>query len=102
MLLSPAGIIMHRLLQEFRHHADIEMHAFVVMPDHIHVLFTIHSRPHGKAISRKFGDLIPHEQCSELTETRIWQRNYYESLISENAIERVRRYILNNPRNWKG
>ena len=120
MLLSPAGSIMHRLLQELHHHAEIEMHAFVVMPDHIHVLFTIHSRPHSKAHSRKYGDLVPgtlpvivrslksaatkqiREECPELTNKTIWQRNYYESLIPKEAIESIRRYILNNPRNWKG
>jgi len=32
----------------------------------------------------------------------VWQRNYYEHIIrSGNEIERIRKYIYNNPRNYK-
>jgi REP element-mobilizing transposase RayT len=32
---------------------------------------------------------------------RVWQRNYYEHIIrDEDALERVREYILNNPARW--
>lgn len=31
----------------------------------------------------------------------VWQRNFHEHIIRDNdALERIRRYILNNPRNW--
>jgi len=31
----------------------------------------------------------------------VWQRNYYEHIIrNENELNRIRKYILNNPANW--
>jgi len=35
------------------------------------------------------------------TGTRIWQRNYYEHIIrDEEALNRIRQYIHDNPRRW--
>ena len=32
---------------------------------------------------------------------RLWQRNYYEHIIrTETALDRIRRYILENPLGW--
>ncbi|MCE2438139.1 MAG: hypothetical protein J4F39_01795 [Candidatus Latescibacteria bacterium] len=32
---------------------------------------------------------------------QVWQRNYYEHVIrSESALDRIRRYIANNPAGW--
>ena len=34
-------------------------------------------------------------------EKRLWQRNYYEYIIrNEYYLNRIRQYILNNPKNW--
>lgn len=39
---------------------------------------------------------------SEFTKNRIWQRNYYEHIIrNQNDYERIEKYILDNPSNWK-
>ncbi len=33
--------------------------------------------------------------------TPVWQRNYYEHIIrNENALNNIRRYIINNPLSW--
>ncbi len=35
------------------------------------------------------------------TDTPIWQRNYYESILrDEKYLAVVREYIINNPKNW--
>ena len=32
----------------------------------------------------------------------VWQRNYYEHIIrNESELNRIRKYIINNPLNWK-
>lgn len=32
----------------------------------------------------------------------VWQRNYYEHIIrNENDLNRIRKYILNNPEQWQ-
>ena len=34
---------------------------------------------------------------------KFWQRNYYEHIIrNENELNRIRNYIINNPKNWDG
>jgi REP element-mobilizing transposase RayT len=31
----------------------------------------------------------------------VWQRNYYERIVrDENDLQRIREYILDNPRKW--
>jgi REP element-mobilizing transposase RayT len=33
--------------------------------------------------------------------TRVWQRNYYEHIIRDEAsLDRIRQYILDNPARW--
>ena len=33
--------------------------------------------------------------------TTLWQRNYYEHIIrNENAFDKIRQYIVNNPVSW--
>jgi REP element-mobilizing transposase RayT len=32
---------------------------------------------------------------------RVWQRNYHEHVIrNQRSLDRIRRYIADNPRNW--
>ena len=32
----------------------------------------------------------------------VWHRNYYEHIIrNENELQRIRKYIIHNPRKWK-
>lgn len=41
------------------------------------------------------------EQGWERFYKRVWQRNYYEHIVrSDEALERIRHYIWNNPANW--
>ena len=33
---------------------------------------------------------------------KLWQRNYYEHVIrDENELNRIRQYIIDNPKNWE-
>jgi len=33
---------------------------------------------------------------------KLWQRNYYEQIVrDENALNKIREYIINNPYNWE-
>jgi len=33
---------------------------------------------------------------------KLWQRNYYEHVIrNENELNRIREYIINNPKKWE-
>jgi putative transposase len=49
-------------------------------------------------------EYIRHVKSKKLPpfEKSIWQRNYYEHIIrNENELNNTRKYILNNPVNWK-
>ena len=119
MIHSPAGITVDQCLSEIPMHFDVQLHARIVMPDHISALFTILSTPYSPFKRRDFGVLLPgtlpvivrsfksaatkqiHEICPELRHIQIWQRNYYERLIDQDAIAKVRRYIIDNPKNYR-
>ncbi len=43
-----------------------------------------------------------HERGWQPFDGRLWQRNYYEHIIRDgDELDRIRDYIVNNPRSWK-
>ena len=75
-----------------------ELHAFVVMPNHVHLLITpIIVLPKLmkslKGITAKRANAI-----LALTGTRFWQEESYDHLVRDHReFEKIRRYIENNP-----
>lgn len=66
---------------------------FIIMPNHIHAIFVLEdcSIPLGEII-RKFKARV-----SRSLGIHAWQPNYYEHIIrNENALNRIREYIINN------
>ena len=113
----------HQLPKRFE---NIELDAFIVMPDHIHgILFIIDQsrvgagftparenigQPRGLPLRRTIGDivgtyksLVAHE-CLKICKAKnevmgkLWQRNYYEHIIGdEGELNKIRMYIEGNP-----
>ncbi len=101
-----------------RHHRDILLDDWVVMPDHVHGIIAL--RPDGFAHAddatragpgrRSIGSIVGSFKSAVVRRInawrrtpgpRLWQRGYYERIIRDGAhLERVRRYIRNNPRRW--
>ncbi len=106
--------------------AEIELDAFVVMPNHVHGIVWIR-RPvavgaQGLAPLRRatiasfavqpmsLGSMIrgfksvSKIRVNELRHTpgmAVWQRNYFERVLrSDRELDRAREYILDNPRKW--
>jgi putative transposase len=53
------------------------------------------------AIIRGFKGAVT-KKTSDFIENKIWQRNYYERIIrDEIELLKIRKYIKNNPKNWK-
>ncbi len=81
-------------LQHYRQEGHFKLHAFVAMPDHIHLLFT----PQGLSIERVVGFVkggFSHRLGSKLP---LWQRGYTDHRIRDGDEFRVRRdYIHQNP-----
>ena len=101
---------------------EIELDAYMVMPNHVHGLIVIAGNvdvgAHGRAPlhgglarpPKSLGSLVAGfksaatKRINELRNapgTPVWQRNYYEHVIrDEYDLSRVRDYIVNNPAQW--
>ena len=73
---------------------DVELDYFVVMPNHIHIIFILHNCTlHLGEVVRRFKAKVSHSFGKN-----IWQANYYEHVIrNETALTKIREYIQNNP-----
>ncbi len=114
------------------HYANVELDAFVVMPNHVHGIIiilenlvgadhdlpdtgAIHESPLPKTTIERRRMLLPKiigrfkmnsaKRINQIRRTpgmSIWQRNYFEHIIrDDNALTRIRDYIINNPQQWE-
>ena len=116
MVLNEFGKIINDVFLTIPKHFDnVELDEFVIMPNHIHGIVIIvgagSSRPilgqiigYFKYISTKnINDLSGSENPTPTIKIKkIFQRNYYEHIIrNEYELNRIRKYIQNNPMNWE-
>ena len=122
MHLSLAGetlnAVWHRLPNHFN---NITLDAFVIMPNHLHGIIIINDNNWQRSPLKKYptftgtkpGSLSAIVQNFKSVSSRkvnrilksygtIWQSNFYEHIPrNETAINRIRQYILDNPKNWE-
>jgi REP element-mobilizing transposase RayT len=114
MILNDAGKIVEMVWNELpQHYSNIQLDAFVVMPDHIHgiIIITeyksthIESRRHGLSEIVRGLKTFSARKINELHNTigkKLWQRNYYEHIIrTETECLNIANYIKNNPQKWE-
>ena len=108
------------------HFTNVELGAYVVMPNHIHGIIVINDRADAAASARRgtiyrapteqfgkpvngsiptiirtFKSAVTRRIGRELNATGIWQRNYYEHVIRYHEDwDRIHRYIESNPPMW--
>jgi REP-associated tyrosine transposase len=107
------------------HFSNVELDAYVVMPNHVHGIIVINEngmatnsspfvgarhasplprgvKPHSVgAIVGSFKSVVTKRIGRELKATGIWQRNYYEHVIRNHEDwDRIHRYIESNPSMW--
>src|SRR5258706_14278494 len=94
------------------HYPNVELDDFIVMPNHLHGIIVIigdqlvrarHASPLLGRLVGSFKSAAARRinQCSDSDDSPVWQRNYYEHVIrSEQALNRIREYIRNNPQEW--
>lgn len=126
MHLSAYGeIVQEEWLRSAEIRAEIELDAFVVMPDHFHCLVMIRPLPAvdgyitppsplcepptglpAKSIGAlmagfKSAATLRINQLRKMPGWPVWQRNYHDRIVRDPAaFERIRAYIENNPRQW--
>ena len=128
MVLSEIGqIVKEEWVRTSVVRPQVELDAFVVMPNHFHGVVVIHEatssrasvgatrrvapthRPTGPAVGSvgaiigQFKSIVT-KRINALRGTPgvpVWQRNYYEHVVrSEGDLDSVRAYIINNPLHW--
>jgi putative transposase len=81
-------------LQHYRTAGAYKLHAFVVMPDHVHLLLT----PHDKTISQVMNLIKGAFSRRIASNFPVWQRGFTDHLILDAAhFESRRTYIHQNP-----
>lgn len=121
MILNAAGKIAAKCWQDIPAHFPMAtLHEYEVMPDHIHGIIEIvgvndysplQFQTPFRSPSKTIGSIIRgfkigvtkwfrYENQGDLN-MRVWQRNYYEHIIRNDAeYIRIANYILNNPAKW--
>jgi REP element-mobilizing transposase RayT len=125
--LSDMGRIVQDTWHELPSHCpDVNLDAFVVMPNHLHAIVFLVDRDGGgepystpgrtqrsapttlPGLVRRFKTLSMARAVHAHSVVdagrlwgRIWQRGYYEHVIRNDAsLDRIREYIINNPAGW--
>lgn len=98
-LRDPAA---RRVVSEALHHfagSRYALDSFVVMPNHVHVLFQISEGHRLQEIVHRWKSFTAHGINKILGRTgSIWQREYWDRLIrSQKHFDWTRQYILRNP-----
>ena len=80
---------------------------YVIMPDHIHFLITIHDGHPGRGVPTERTSLIAQfvgtfkRFCNKEYGENIWQSRYYDHVIrNQQDYNEIWQYIENNPRKW--
>jgi putative transposase len=126
MRLNNAGQMVWTVWDELSvHYSNIELDGFVIMPNHVHAIVILvgvgphaypdRGQPQGVAptlslpdVVHRFKTLTTKRYADGVKQSgwlpfsgRLWQRNYFEHVIrSEQSLNRIREYILNNPARW--
>lgn len=125
MVLSNIGEIVKEYWVEIpKHFNNVLLDVFVVMPNHVHGIVVIDDygvvsnvgarygmplQQFGMSISNSLPMIVNHFKsavkrwCNKNNHEYFqWQRNYHERIIrNEKELYYKRRYIINNPLNWK-
>lgn len=123
MILSNVGIMVGKWWLELENKfPNIKLWEYVLMPNHIHGIIEIKNlvgagfpRPqqnNGRGDrAPTLGQIIGYYKYQStkycrlsglLPSIKLWQRNYHEHIIrSDDELQEIRRYISNNPKNWK-
>lgn len=129
--LNHVGKIVAFTLNDLPNHNNINLHQYIIMPNHIHAIIEIPNRRersvtvlqiesatikesrnfHGgipeiirqfKTFSSKRINSISDIQNNIRSQQKIWQKSYYEHIIrNQEEYIRITKYIIENPVKWQ-
>ena len=99
IILSKIGNIVEEELKKIsQKYLNTSIKIYTIMPNHIHFIIEFKSKGENS-----LGDIIKYYKSKTIIKIRnkIWQRNYYEHIIRNDAdyYEKYE-YIINNPYKW--
>lgn len=127
MQLNDAGIIVDQCwLNIPNHFPQVDLDAFIVMPNHVHGIIVIAEGPVGAKVfsplrktnntrhrpsgapAKSVGSIVRGfkigvtEWFRKNTDTNsVWQRSYYDHVIrNQGSLNNIRQYIFDNPSRW--
>src|SRR6185369_669934 len=82
----------------FRHGLHYDLRAWVIMPNHVHLLFQVQDVPMCQLVDAWKGYTAKEANKVLSRRGKFWQDGYWDTYIRDNEHERrTRRYIENNP-----
>ncbi len=127
MILNEYGQIVKNVWQTLPDHHPVILDKFQTMPNHVHFVIQL-TRPAETGGSRPetggsrpaptvtLGNIVGlfKSECTKQIHrttvgatrgspvTTVWQRNYYENIIrTQDDLDKIRKYIIDNPRMWE-
>ena len=111
ILNDPGKMVETEWLALPKRFTNIELHEFVVMPNHFHGILQIIT-PAGKTVGDMldaFKSITTVEYIRGVKQSgwqsfngKLWQRNYWERIIrDEQSYQTISNYIVDNPAKWK-
>lgn len=90
---------------------NIYLDHYVIMPNHLHGIIiidmpvgAINNRPYGKLsqIIKSYKQMVTKQIRKQNNVYFLWQRSFYDHVIRDDVdFNRVREYIINNPKMWE-
>lgn len=108
MCLSDEGDIAYANWQIIpEHYTDVDLDAFVVMPNHIHGILillgndTAFKTVLGRVINAYKGAVTARIRKRTDTDMIVWQSRYHDHIIRDEVdLNRLREYVMYNPARW--
>ncbi len=112
MVLNGQGKVAEQFWREIpSHYLGIGLDVFVVMPNHLHGIVVINERPANGGPYRAPSLSVIISSYKNVTSKTIhktenedfeWQHSFYDHVIrSDEELNKIREYILNNPKQWE-
>ena len=103
--LSEYGKIVEKYIRDIpNHYGAITVDHFVIMPNHIHLLFQIHTNQDGRALLAPTVSTAIAQMKGVITKKighSIWQKSFHDHVIrNKKDYELIWNYIEGNPMKW--